>query len=222
MFRIVIFLVVLVAVTQGFGHVAHKRASFRLKAAAEEKPHETYIKGPAPYGKQFFQADIGVPSKDTDFGGGIVGGNDYEDSLYHAGPRGKNKPKITDKAVVKLPSMSTVERGYSEAKAKAVFELKKKSWKVQGEDEWTPAEDKLLLELLEQWPEGTRGRWVKVSDALNRSTADVNSRWFHKHKPNTENDYRDILRDADRDLIVQKEGGKRWSENDSRHFNQNA
>ena len=28
------------------------------------------------------------------------------------------------------------------------------------------------------------------------------------HSPNTNNDYRDILKDAERDLIIKKEGGK--------------
>ena len=116
---------------------------------------------------------------------------------------------------MKIPDMKTVYRGYSEAKAKAVYDEKKKHWKVQGQDEWTPAEDKLLLELIEQWPDGTRGRWVKISEALNRSTADVNSRWFHVHSPNTDNDYRDILKDAERDLII-KEG--RWQKMESERF----
>ena len=40
--------------------------------------------------------------------------------MYSNGPRGKNKPKITDKAVIKLPPMSKIERGYSEAKAAKV------------------------------------------------------------------------------------------------------
>ena len=222
MFRILIVLVFMMAVATAFRPMHKNARSLKLQAAAAEKPHETYIEGPAPYGKQFFQADIGVPSKDTDFEGGIVGGNEYEDALYHAGPRGKNKPKITDKAVVKLPNMKTVYRGYSEAKAKEVFDMKKAGWKKQGEDEWTPAEDKMLLDLLEQWPEGTRGRWVKVSDALNRSTADVNSRWFHVHKPNVENNYRDIVRDADADLILQKKGEQRWSEGKSRMFGQDV
>ena len=76
----------------------------------------------APYGKrQFFAADVGAISGKEEFGGGDVGGNEYEDALFHPGPRGKNKPLIGDKAVVKLPSMSQVERGYSEAKAKKVY-----------------------------------------------------------------------------------------------------
>jgi hypothetical protein len=220
MFRVVLVLAVMMAVATAFRSQVNKARSLKLRSAAEEKPHDTYIEGPAPYGKQFFQADVGVPSKDTDFGGGIVGGNEYEDALFHAGPRGTNKPKITDKAVVKLPNMQTVYRGYSEAKYKKVYEEKKKQWKVQGKDEWTPAEDKLLVDLIEQWPEGTRGRWVKISDALNRSTADVNSRWFHHHRPNIDNDYRDILKDAERDLIIKKQGGQRWSQGQSRQFGQ--
>ena len=213
--RIILVLAV-IALASSFTLNARRSSRTRLRAegSAEEKPHETYIEGPAPYGKQFFQADIGKPSKDTDFGGGIVGGIDFEDALYSKGPRGTNKPKITDKAVVKLPDMNNLSGnnvGYSEAKAKMQFEIKKKYWKVQGEDPWTPQEDQHLLELIEKWPEGTRGRWVKISDEINRSTADVNSRWFHHLKPNTENDYRDILADADRDLILKKKGEKPWS-----------
>ena len=209
MFRLVLVFAMF-AFVASFTLSARRSSRTRL-LAEDEKPHETYIDGPAPYGQQFFQADIGVPSKDTDFGGGIVGGVEYEDALYHAGPRGTKKPLITDKAVVKLPDMKTVYRGYSEAKAKVQFEVKKKYWKVQGEDEWTPQEDKFLLELLEKWPEGTRGRWVKISDELNRSTADVNSRWFQHLSPNLENDYKDIIADADNDLILKQQGAKPWS-----------
>ena len=125
MFRIILTLAVTIAIATAFRPHVNKARNLKLMAEAEETPHDTYIKGPAPYGKQFFQADIGVPSKDTDFGGGIVGGNEYEDALYHAGPRGTNKPKITDKAQVKIPDMKTVYRGYSEAKAKAVYDEKK-------------------------------------------------------------------------------------------------
>ena len=213
MFR-ALLVIVMVAFVAGFTLNARRASRTRLFAeegSTEDKPHETYIKGPAPYGKQFFQADIGVPSKDTDFGGGIVGGNEYEDALFHPGPRGTNKPKITDKAVVKIPDMKTVYRGYSEAKAKTQFEIKKQYWKVQGVDEWTPQEDQFLRELVEKWPEGSRGRWVKISDELNRSTADVNSRWFQHLQPNTDNDYKDIIADADNDLILKKQGDKPWS-----------
>ena len=65
----------------------------------------------APYGKQFFAADVGVPALIETYGGGDVGGNDYKDALFSYGPRGKNKPKITEDAVIKLPSMDKVERG---------------------------------------------------------------------------------------------------------------
>lgn len=209
-----ILVICVVALASSFRLNARRASRTRMSAATEDKPHDTYIDGPAPYGKQFFQADVGVPSKDTDFGGGIVGGNDYVDSMYSNGPRGKDKPLITEKAVVKLPDMRNLSGnnvGYSEAKAKVQFEIKKQYWKVQGVDAWTPQEDKHLLELIEKWPEGSRGRWVKISDELNRSTADVNSRWFHHLRPNVENDYRDILADADRDLILKKNGDKPWS-----------
>ena len=210
--RVCVLFVLAVVGASAFTIKHSNRCAFGTSlAAADEKPHETYIEGPAPYGKQFFQADIGVPSKDTNFGGGMVGGVEFEDALYHSGPRGKNKPSITDKAVVKLPDMRTVYRGYSEAKAKVAFEEKKRTCKIQGEDAWTQMEDDRLLELIEKWPEGTRGRWVKISDELNRSTADVNSRWFHHHKPNVNNDYKDIIADADKDLILKKKGDTPWS-----------
>ena len=54
---------------------AHLLSRTSLKMAEQpKKSHETQIIGDAPYGTQFFQADIGTPSKDTDFGAGDVGG----------------------------------------------------------------------------------------------------------------------------------------------------
>ena len=47
----------------------------------------------------------------TDYGGGDVGGNDYNDALFSCGPRGKNKPDINEKAVVVLPDLSN-GKGY--------------------------------------------------------------------------------------------------------------
>ena len=43
-----------------------------MKMQAKEKLHETQIDGPAPYGQQFDQADVGTPSYATDFGAGDV------------------------------------------------------------------------------------------------------------------------------------------------------
>ena len=67
MFRIILTLAVTIAIATAFRPHVNKARNLKLMAEGEETPHDTYIKGPAPYGKQFFQADIGVPSKDTDF-----------------------------------------------------------------------------------------------------------------------------------------------------------
>lgn len=75
MFRIFVLLAVIsvaLAFTP-FGARFVSRTSLRM-AEEPKKAHETQIIGDAPYGTPFFQADIGTPSKDTDFGAGDVGG----------------------------------------------------------------------------------------------------------------------------------------------------
>lgn len=129
--------------------------------------------------------------------------------MYSNGPRGKNKPLITDKAVVKLPPMSKIERGYSEAKAAKAYAQANFKKGVA----WTDAEDRELLRLADLEAEGTRGRWVRISQALGRSTQDCSLRWNQHLNPVTieTKGYRDIIRDADEDLKLKKEGKQRWN-----------
>jgi hypothetical protein len=131
----------------------------------------------APYGTKFLAAEIGVPAATEEYGGGDVGGNDYKDALFQCGVR-KNVPPITEDAVVKVPNMRYVERGYSEAKAAVAFAAEK--FKT---GEWSKSEDIKLIELVGMEKEGVRGRWVRISQALRRSTQDCSLRWYQVLNP---------------------------------------
>ena len=139
----------------------------------------------------FFAADVGIPASTLDYGSGDVGGNEYEDALFHAAPRGKNKPLITEDAVVKLPDMKTVYRGYSEARAVAAH--KATPWITSP---WTPEEDAKLAKLVESDTAG-RGKWGRVSKAMLRTATDCSTRYTQVVNPKSEEAYGDILRDAE-------------------------
>lgn len=188
---IILMFIAFCCVVTAFKHVS--RPVFARRVLYSTKKHETQLEGNAPYGRQFFAADVGVPTYDEEFGGGDVGGNDYKDALFHAGPRGKNKPKITDVAVVKLPDMRTVERGFKDYRnpdGTMASEFKGKNFKTGP---WTKEEDAKLIELMKKEKDGVRGRWVRIASALGRSTADCNSRWSHNLAPPHETQYPNIL-----------------------------
>eukprot|EP01036_Dinobryon_divergens_P026508 gene26508-35171_t len=140
---------------------------------------------------RFFAADVGVPASIFDYGSGDVGGNEYEDALFHPAPRGKNKPLITEDAVVKLPNMKTVYRGYSEARAVAAH--KATPWITTP---WTPEEDAKLAQLVDS-DTGGRGKWGRVSKAMLRTSTDCSTRYMQVVNPKPEEPYGDILRDAE-------------------------
>jgi len=160
------------------------------------KAHETQIAAPT-YGKQFFAADVGTPAWIKDYGGGDVGATEFEDALYHARPRGANKPKIEEKAVVKLPDMRTVYRGHKD--------FRRADGTMAAEDEslnfkttpWTSAEDEQLRLLMASDAGGTRGRWTRFSKIMRRSTADLSARWIQVLNPPDQSGYKDIVRDAE-------------------------
>lgn len=148
-------------------------------------------------GQKFYAADIGIPALVEDYGGGEVGGHDFSGSMFHEGPRGKNKPKITDKAVVKLPSMDKVERGYSEAKARAAY--KAKNYKKLDEwTPWTPQEDAKLQAIYDA-DSGLRGRWSRIAVEMGRSVTDCSLRWSQVLHPVDSSDpkFRNIILDSD-------------------------
>jgi hypothetical protein len=176
-------------------------------SAKPGKVHETQLEGDAPYGQQFFAADVGVPALIEEFGGGDVGGNDYKDALFHAGPRGKNKPKITDVAVVKLPSMATVERGHHDYRRPDGTMASDSSGKTYKTGPWTPEEDEKLKQLAAAEKEGARGRWVRFSAAMNRSPSDCSLRWNQVLNPIDGSEYRDILQDS---FDPKKDWGKKY------------
>lgn len=163
--------------------------------------NEPKFLGEVPHGSKFFAADVGIPTLNEDYGGGDVGANDYKDALFHKGPRGKNKPLITEDAVIKLPDMQTCERGYSEARAVAAF--KAAGFKTTP---WTEEEDNKLRELAALEKEGVRGRWVRISKVLHRAPNDVSTRWMQVLSPNVDNHYPDILRDSERFSGLQGKG----------------
>mmetsp|Transcript_23994 Transcript_23994/g.32873 ORF Transcript_23994/g.32873 Transcript_23994/m.32873 type:complete len:221 (+) Transcript_23994:83-745(+) len=166
-----------------------------------KKYHETQIDGAPTPGTQYFAADVGVPALIEDYGGGDVGGNDYKDSLFHYGPRGTKKPKITDVAVVKVPDMATVERGYSEAKAAAA--RKAANYKTGP---WTDEEDQKLREALAVEKEGVRGRWERVAKVMRRPATECSLRWVQVLNPNLDNYHPSILIDAERVSGLQGKG----------------
>ena len=171
-------------------------------ASGEQLKNREIVEGANVPKGSFFAADVGTPASINDYGAGDVGANDYKDALFHPAPRGKNKPKITDDAVIKLPDMKTVERGYSEARAQAAF--KAIPWKTTP---WTPEEDKLLAELVEKEKDGGRGRWSRISKALMRTYTDVSTRWTQVlSTPKPEEEYQDILRDAEKVSALQGKG----------------
>lgn len=143
----------------------------------------------APFGRSFLAAEVGVPSANEDFGGGDVGGNDYQDALYQCGVR-KDVPPITQNAVVKVPDMRFVERGYSEAKAAAAYAAAK--YKTGP---WSKEEDEKLTQLFHAEKDGVRGRWVRISKVMQRTPNDCSLRWMQVLSPNIENNYKDIVRD---------------------------
>lgn len=174
------------------------------------KVHETQLKT-AAYGTKFFAADVGIPAMVEDYGGGDVGGNDYKDSLFHEGPRGTNKPKITDVGVVKLPSMEKVERGYSEAKAKVAY-ANKDYKKLEDWTAWSKAEDEQLTDLYTNDTQG-RGKWTRISEVMKRSVSDCHLRWTQVLAPNDPSDekYRNILTDSERTHALRNDD---WTKSD--------
>lgn len=145
----------------------------RLTMSSDKGPIVTA----APYGTKFLAAEVGVPAAVEEYGGGDVGGNDYKDALYQNGVR-KDVPPISENAVVKVPNMLYVERGYSEAKAAAAFKAERFK-----EGKWSKEEDAKLIELVAKEKEGVRGRWVRISKILRRSTQDCSLRWYQNLNP---------------------------------------
>ena len=89
-------------------------------------------------------------------------------------------------------------------------------WKDPMLVPWTKEEDDTILRLIAEEQSGARGRWVRISKVLNRSVTACSMRWTqHLMEEVKPGEHKDILRDADRDLIVQKEGGTRWSDQTS-------
>jgi len=160
------------------------------------KVHSTQINS-RPEGQQFFAADLGVPALVEDYGGGDVGGNDYEDALFHYGPRGKNKPSIKEMSVVKLPNLDDPKtyRGHHDFRNPDGTMASEDRSRVFKTGPWTPEEDALMIAMNEKDP-NSRGRWTRISKALGRTTADCGFRWNqHLRPPQNLEEYRDILRD---------------------------
>lgn len=223
----VLLLVALLCVANAFQQFAQKTRGMRLFAAKGKKfekavkdvvpdvsspaqppadlkaeDFKTMNKGDAPWGKQFFQADIGLPTLIENFGGGDIGGNDYKDSLYSYGPRGGNKPDIKEAAVVNVGGdfMKNCERGFKDfrrpdgtmASASYADGYGVREFKV---GEWTAADDEQLVALVASEKDGTRGRWNRISKATDRTVSDCSMRWLQVLNPNKEKRMPDIVRD---------------------------
>eukprot|EP01038_Epipyxis_sp_PR26KG_P005055 gene5055-7056_t len=181
---------------QTVGRNILRKGAFLLSDKKAEKAHETQIVGDAPYGKQFFAADVGVPTLHEDYGGGLVGGNDYKDALYHAGPRGKNKPKITEDAVIKLPSMATVERGFKDFRnPDGTMSSERRDIPVKS-GPWSKEEEEKLKRLITSEPPGTRGTMARVAKSLNRTIMDCSTHWNQVVNPVVDSHHKDIVNDS--------------------------
>ena len=193
----------IIAVSVGLRlHRANRQLSSRTFTlfAEELKNRQIYNKNATVPTGSFFAADVGVRTDKYDYGSGDVGGNEYQDALFHSAPRGTNKPLITEDAVVKLPDMRTVYRGYSEARATAKH--KATPWITTP---WTPKEDAKLAQLVEADKMG-RGKWGRIEKAMMRTATDCSTRYSQVIKPKPEEPYGDILRDAEKLSAAQGKG----------------
>lgn len=215
MFRIIILFVALCSVGNAFSNFHRTSRTTHLSEKAPEAPEqpklktkvldefETRVKGDAPWGKPFFQADIGVPAMILDYGGGDIGGNDYNDAMFSCGPRGKNKPGIKDVGVVTLPDLTNGKgyRGHHDLRrpdgTMATYDAAMDV--VQKKGGWTKAEDDELVALIKSEPDGTRGRWTRIAKKTGRAVSDCSTRWLHVLNPDKDKGpMKDIIRDNER------------------------
>lgn len=185
--------------------------------AKRGKVHATQL-STRPEGKKFFAADLGIPALVYDYGGGDVGGNDYQDAMFHYGPRGANKPDINEKAVVKLPNLNDPKtyRGHHDFRRPDGTMASEDCTAAFKTTPWTPEEDAKLIEMNGK-DANARGRWTRMSVALNRSVADCGFRWNqHLRPPMDLEQYRDILRDNENNENggndKRRSGEKWWKE----------
>eukprot|EP01041_Mallomonas_annulata_P000149 gene149-251_t len=116
-----------------------------------------------------------VPWSDKEFApdekdsAGLGAGGHEDGGFFHFGPR-PNKPSIDEKAVVVLPPMDKIERGYSDAKAEKKRNLARQNGLKESADEhpFSEEDDALIMKMVAEWPAGKRGQWVAIGKALNR------------------------------------------------------
>mmetsp|Transcript_19368 Transcript_19368/g.32848 ORF Transcript_19368/g.32848 Transcript_19368/m.32848 type:complete len:180 (+) Transcript_19368:92-631(+) len=130
----------------------------------------------------------GKPDSDDFNYSGVGSGGIEEGGFYSIGKKG-HVPSIHEKAVVKLPDMRTVERGFSDRRL--AQERANANYK---EGDFTKEEDDLILQMVKE-SDGTRGLWVRIGKALNRHEQHCLYRYTQVLNADYKPEYKDIVND---------------------------